>query len=175
MNAYLRNSSSGWSLSKYGRISLHMHIHQFSFYVDQLKREILSVLLGYMMEELGQLRLALILFELCSYKISDGGLAPTWDSCECSWGSWAAWSDCTRTCGGGSRYRDRIVWVRDVPECAGFEYCATADMAYDFNACNTVCQNGGSFVYITGMIRYPNYGQCVCTSGKYGTCCEQST
>lgn len=119
-------------------------------------------------------RLVFVLMEFCFYEISDSGLAPTWNSCGCYWGSWEAWSACTRTCGGGRRYRDRLVWHKDVPECDGFECCTSNDRGYEYIACNTVCQNGGSFSYTTGMIQYSNYGKCICTSGQYGTCCEQS-
>lgn len=93
-----------------------------------------------------------------------GPLAPTWKSCNCRWEDWSAWSTCTRTCGGGNQHRTRRVWHYDKPECDGFEKCASNDMGWDFQHCNTICYNGG--IYVS---RY----YCNCVNGTYGNCCGQ--
>lgn len=97
-------------------------------------------------------------------EIAKAELASTWDSCGCFWGVWTEWSDCSTTCGGGTRYRDRMVWHDDVPECDGFEFCASADMGSENNECNTFCENGGT--YFESI--------CSCLPGNFGRCCDES-
>ena len=95
--------------------------------------------------------------------------APTWDECECEWGTWKPWSSCTATCGGGYQRRSRSVWHLDIPNCQGFEACATPGSGWQTRACNTHCYNGGSF------ISYGSYnGYCRCPAGKKGSCCQES-
>ncbi|KAH3713150.1 sushi, von Willebrand factor type A, EGF and pentraxin domain-containing protein 1-like [Dreissena polymorpha] len=98
----------------------------------------------------------------------DTGYAPTWDNCNCYWGAWKPWSTCTKSCGGGYQQRSRSVWKDDVPECDGFEKCASNDMGWDYQACNTHCFNTGTFMKTSDL-----YGNCVCPTGIQGTCCEQ--
>ena len=95
--------------------------------------------------------------------------APTWDECECRWEMWEAWSSCTATCGGGTQERSRGIWNIDTPECEGFEVCATADLGWQTQACNTQCFNEGSF---TSDGSY--YGYCSCPAGIRGSCCQES-
>lgn len=93
---------------------------------------------------------------------SESGIAPTWDLCGCYWMPWAAWSQCSASCGGGYRYRSRKVWNYDRPECEGFEKCASNDMGSDHDyACNAVCDHG---TY--------SRGRCRCPTGWYGLCCS---
>ncbi|XP_069125355.1 protein eyes shut-like [Argopecten irradians] len=91
------------------------------------------------------------------------GRSSKWDHCGCRWGSWQSWSDCTRSCGGGTHRRERQVWNHNWPECEGFTACATGDMAFDHRACNNFCYNGGTV----------RSGYCRCPDGWRGTCCGE--
>lgn len=91
------------------------------------------------------------------------GYALTWDHCHCRWADWMAWSDCSRTCGGGERYRTREVWMRTDICTLDFNNCATDDMGYEYEKCNTICYNGGT---------YTTSGYCSCVTGWYGSCCS---
>ncbi|XP_061172865.1 CUB and sushi domain-containing protein 3-like [Saccostrea echinata] len=91
------------------------------------------------------------------------GYAPTWDACGCRWADWMAWSDCSRTCGGGRRYRTREVWIRTDKCSLDFNNCATDDMGSDYGDCNNICYNGGTFT---------TSGYCSCVTGWYGSCCS---
>lgn len=89
------------------------------------------------------------------------GIASTWDYCECRWNDWMAWSDCSRSCGGGRRYRTREVWIRTDKCTLDFNNCATDDMGSEYSDCNTFCYNGGTFS-----------SYCACVTGWYGSCCS---
>lgn len=89
------------------------------------------------------------------------GIASTWDYCGCRWNDWMAWSDCSRSCGGGRRYRTREVWIRTDKCTLDFNNCATDDMGSEYSDCNTFCYNGGTFS-----------SYCACVTGWYGSCCS---
>ena len=89
------------------------------------------------------------------------GIASTWDYCGCNWLDWMAWSDCSRSCGGGRRYRSRKVWINTNKCALDFNVCATDDLGWEYNDCNNICFNGGTFS-----------GVCVCLIGWYGSCCS---
>ena len=114
--------------------------------------------------------LPVFLYLLVCIRVIEAGKAPTWDECECRWDTWEAWSSCTATCGGGTQKRSRKVWNLNTPECEGFEACATNDLGWQTQACNTQCYNGGSYVSIG-----PYFGFCRCPDGKKGRCCQEST
>lgn len=99
----------------------------------------------------------------------EGPITSKWRECNCRWDDWAAWSACTKTCGGGTQERDRSVWNYDTPNCEGFEACATSDMGFERRSCNTNCYNGGTYKTWT---KY--YGYCECQEGKIGDCCQDS-
>ncbi|KAK6194951.1 hypothetical protein SNE40_000478 [Patella caerulea] len=92
-------------------------------------------------------------------------LAPTWDSCQCRWDDWVAWSSCTKECY-GRRYRDRKVWVSNTEGCTEFSDCATSDEGSELQDCNTFCYNGGTYI--------SSYTGCKCVAGKYGRCCDKT-
>lgn len=92
------------------------------------------------------------------------GIAYTWDYCGCSWGNWMDWSDCSRSCGGGKRYRLREVWIRTDKCALDFNNCATGDTGSEYSDCNTFCYNGGIFT-----------SYCACVTGWYGSCCLSGT
>ncbi|XP_060571634.1 sushi, von Willebrand factor type A, EGF and pentraxin domain-containing protein 1-like [Ruditapes philippinarum] len=86
----------------------------------------------------------------------------------CEWVPWRAWSDCSRSCAGGTRKRDRYFCCK-----AGLEIrpCMTdCNMDYDYHSqffdesesCNTYCYNGGTY----------RNGYCSCTSRYKGQCCK---
>ena len=70
------------------------------------------------------------------------------DTCYKGWNSWGGYSECSRTCGGGTQTR-----YRSCP-CGGTESQS--------QSCNTHCLNGGT--YLTDI--------CVCTPWRVGICCE---
>ncbi|XP_062584885.1 protein jagged-1-like isoform X2 [Saccostrea cucullata] len=106
----------------------------------------------------------LLLGLIISTEVVFCGIASTWDYCHCRWDDWAAWSDCSRTCGGGRRYRTRKVWIRTDICTREFTNCASNDMGSEFGDCNEICYNGGTF---------RSYGSCSCVTGWHGSCCLQ--
>ena len=100
-------------------------------------------------------------------------ISSKWSECSCRWEPWAAWSSCTATCGGGTQDRDRMVWKYITPNCEGFEACASNDMGWERQACNTQCFNGGTF-HTYSRTYSSHYGYCSCPVGKIGSCCEES-
>ena len=93
-----------------------------------------------------------------------GDKAPTWDYCDCRFLSWATWSDCTERCY-GRRQRSRQVEHTIKSGCEEFTDCASNDMGWDYQTCNKVCYNGGSY---SGWRLVP----CHCTPGWHGRCCD---
>lgn len=102
------------------------------------------------------LTIVVIFLSAFQFDLVNGGIASTWSSCRCSWGTWKDWSNCTRSCY-GKRIRTRVVWTI----CSEFTDCASNDMGYQIEGCNEVCQNGG----------YYNGTTCICALGFYGNCC----
>lgn len=105
--------------------------------------------------------LLLILSLIATQDVVLCGIASTWDYCGCNWVTWMAWSDCSKSCGGGRRYRSREVSIRTDKCALDFNVCATDDMGWEFSDCNTICFNGGTFSSV-----------CVCLIGWYGSCCS---
>ncbi|XP_022330019.2 CUB and sushi domain-containing protein 3-like [Crassostrea virginica] len=105
--------------------------------------------------------LLLILSLIATQDLVLCGIASTWDYCGCNWVTWMAWSDCSKSCGGGRRYRSREVSIRTDKCALDFNVCATDDMGWEFSDCNTICFNGGTFSSV-----------CVCLIGWYGSCCS---
>nr|XP_022286589.1 sushi, nidogen and EGF-like domain-containing protein 1 isoform X1 [Crassostrea virginica] len=101
-------------------------------------------------------------FILTLWHLSDAGISPTWHLCDCHWEQWTQWSQCSASCGGGKRYRTREVWHKNIPECMGFDKCASSDMGFYISTCNTICYNGS-----------PSGGLCSCQIGWHGKCCNR--
>ncbi|XP_060571632.1 sushi, von Willebrand factor type A, EGF and pentraxin domain-containing protein 1-like isoform X2 [Ruditapes philippinarum] len=89
----------------------------------------------------------------------------------CEWFPWNAWSDCSRSCAGGTRKRDRLFCcnaelVHEMRLCM-----ADCNMDYDYHSqffdesesCNTYCYNGGTYIL---------NGYCSCTNRYKGQCCK---
>ncbi|XP_078684110.1 uncharacterized protein LOC144917697 [Branchiostoma floridae x Branchiostoma belcheri] len=77
---------------------------------------------------------------------------------DCKWGIWSEWSACNTTCGAsGVQTRNRTVIT--AVSCGGL-YCEGP--TEETQPCNRFCLNGGA-VY---------NGQCSCTAGYTGSCCE---
>lgn len=85
--------------------------------------------------------------------------APTWESCNCKWVTWDSWSDCSASCGGGIRYRSRLIRFKNDPKC-GVENCVKGG-GRECRYCNTKCYHG----------TYSDNG-CSCHSGWTGSCCS---
>ena len=90
----------------------------------------------------------------------------------CNWTPWKSWSECSRTCGGGTRYRHRHYCCKaslagDIKAC--LENCVRS-MSYYFShnsetqSCNTWCYNNG---------KMDRFISCTCSDPVYGTCCEK--
>lgn len=89
----------------------------------------------------------------------------------CEWVPWDSWSDCSRQCAGGTRYRDRrfcckLSLVHDIRLCmddCGWDYDVARYGFSDSEKCNTFCANGGTYVF---------NGYCRCPDRYTGTCCR---
>ncbi|XP_052788825.1 uncharacterized protein LOC128223590 [Mya arenaria] len=87
----------------------------------------------------------------------------------CQWFPWKSWSDCSRTCGGGTRSRSRLFCCKsnlasDIAACLSDCGRDPNDRSgfHDYGKCNTWCYNGGT-VSTNG---------CNCPDLYYGYCCD---
>lgn len=88
----------------------------------------------------------------------------------CEWLPWQSWSDCNRSCGGGTRIRDRYFCCKaSLPpderlcmEDCGLDYDVKKSGFHDSGICNSYCYNGGTYAY----------GHCRCPDRFKGTCCS---
>lgn len=95
----------------------------------------------------------------------------------CDWEPWQSWSPCSKTCGGGIRYRGRefcceAEWMfRDRTGDYCRSHCGvTIDGHHQYERCNAFCLHGGELVVI-----FPHAdGYCECEDGYHGDCCEHS-
>ncbi|XP_048259497.1 uncharacterized protein LOC124148456 isoform X1 [Haliotis rufescens] len=86
----------------------------------------------------------------------------------CAWLTPGDWSECSRTCGGGSQSRTLHLCCNHdesfdncLQRCHSGSYASGPD---DTRACNKICYNGGT------------YGdRCRCREGWTGTCCQEAT
>ena len=108
-------------------------------------------------------------------------------------GHWSQWNSCNENCGGG--YRRRFCDMRPHP----IQYIEKRSSDYktlinnygrmsnrfcdgmsniveyhQYGDCNTHCNNGGNFSYVSHDIRNnkDNYGHCICPLKYGGRCCE---
>lgn len=94
----------------------------------------------------------------------------------CEWLPWGPWSECSRPCAGGTRWRERTFCCKgeladDLEAC--MNYC-NHDSSYFYNSrsetgfCNQFCYKGGTFIQHTRF-----YQTCKCHGFTYGVCCEK--
>lgn len=85
----------------------------------------------------------------------------------CNWTTWLSWAECSKTCGGGTRYRSRRLCCQNDWLARGLDYCVTQcnrDSAgfRERSTCNAFCYNSGTMTF----------GFCSCRNGYYGSCCQ---
>nr|XP_002127606.1 coadhesin [Ciona intestinalis] len=74
----------------------------------------------------------------------------------CVTSAWSAWSNCSKTCGGGESFRTRSIVT---PHKHNGTVCPALR---ETKACNMICYNGGNY----------STNGCVCVGGHNGSCCE---
>ncbi|XP_052790278.1 uncharacterized protein LOC128224473 isoform X2 [Mya arenaria] len=84
----------------------------------------------------------------------------------CEFAPWNSWDACSRSCGGGTKSRDRSLCCNGMDisysDCA-LDYCGHDRSTWDDYAdCNTHCYNGGHYASGAG---------CVCPDVFYDKCC----
>lgn len=104
------------------------------------------------------LLLLYILFLIyCYYLIEECVLI--WELCNCKWVIWDLWLDCFVFCGGGIRYRLRLIQFKNDLKC-GVENCVKGG-GCECRYCNIKCYYG----------MYFDNG-CSCYCGWIGFCCS---
>ncbi|XP_071099919.1 sushi repeat-containing protein SRPX2-like [Haliotis cracherodii] len=88
--------------------------------------------------------------------------AETWDSCQCKWADWAAWSKCNKKCY-GHQIRYRPVWKSNEPGCTGYSACDAGENSRATRRCNENCTFGQW---------NDKRKKCDCPKGKIGVCCD---
>ncbi|CAC5354901.1 FBLN7 [Mytilus coruscus] len=91
------------------------------------------------------------------------GRTSKWDHCGCRFADWQSWSKCSSECGGGRQTRERKVWMHTIAGCTEYSDCASSDTSYEFQNCNKICYNGGTYSYYS----------CNCPHRWRGSCCDE--
>ena len=87
------------------------------------------------------------------------------DNSRCDWEPWDPWSDCSRSCGGGHKYRSReICCDSDLSTDECLTSCGKARSGFhESTTCNEWCYHGGTY----------SSDHCICPETHTGYCCSE--